>query len=88
MSKKSGAIVAFSFSRGAHEEVARVQRKSAVTIHLITVKDLLERIDWVMDKLGVSAGRPDLRVAPLPQYDPHRRSAAELIASDASAEGA
>ena len=83
--KKSGAIVAFSFGRGAHEEVARVERSKGVTIHLLTVGDLIERIDWVMEQLGVSGGKPDLRVAPLPQYDPHRRSAAELIASEASA---
>lgn len=82
--KKMGAIVAFSFGRGANEEVARARRRG-VTIHLLTVKDLLERIDWVMEQLGVSSGKPDLRLAPLPQYDPHRRSAAELIASDTSA---
>ena len=81
--KKSGAIVAFSFGRGAHEEVARVKKKG-VTIHLLTVKDLVERMDWVMEQLGVSGGKPDLRLAPLPQYDSHRRSAAELIASDVS----
>jgi hypothetical protein len=79
--KTNGAIVAFSFGRGAREEVARV-RRNGVTIHLITVHDLLDRLDWVMTQLGLTAGRPDVRVAPLPKYDATRHSSEELIASD------
>lgn len=79
--KRSGAIIAFSFGRGAREEVARI-RRNEVEIHLITVTDLLERPDWVMAQLGVGGGRPDIRVAPMPKYDATRHSPEELIASD------
>jgi DNA modification methylase len=78
--KKSGAIVAFSFGRGAHEEVARA-RRSGITIHLLTVNDLVDRLDWAMRQLGISGGTPDLRIAPLPQFDASRHSSNELIAS-------
>jgi DNA modification methylase len=81
--KVKGAIVAFSFGRGAHEEVARV-RSSGVLIHLITVNDLLDRLDWVMRQLGIADGRPDLSVAPMPQFDARRHSTDELIASATS----
>ncbi len=40
---KKGYIVAFSFTRGAYEEVARVKKKEGLEIKLITVKDLLEK---------------------------------------------
>lgn len=38
---KKGYIVAFSFSKDAHEEVARIKNKGELEIHLITVKDLV-----------------------------------------------
>jgi DNA modification methylase len=78
--KKRGAIVAFSFGRGAREEVARV-RKKGIEIHLLSVADLLDRLDWAMRQLGISDGKPDLKVAPLPQFDASRHSPEELIAS-------
>jgi DNA modification methylase len=78
--KKSGAIVAFSFGRGAREEAARV-RKNGINIQLLTVTDLLERGDWAMKQLGITGGKPDLSVAPLPQFDASRHSSEELIAS-------
>jgi hypothetical protein len=37
-----GYIVAFSFGKGAHEEVARV-KKDGMRIELITVKDILDK---------------------------------------------
>lgn len=40
---KKGYIVAFSFSKGAYEEVARIKNKGELEIKLITVKDLLEK---------------------------------------------
>lgn len=40
---KKGYIVAFSFSKGAYEEVARIKNKEELEIKLITVKDLLEK---------------------------------------------
>jgi len=79
--KRTGAIVAFSFTRGAHEEVARVKAKG-ITIQLLTVADLLDRLDWAMRQLGISGGRPDLSLAPLPQFDANRHTPNELIASD------
>jgi hypothetical protein len=38
----SGWIVAFSFTRGAREEVARARWEEKLDIHLITVADLLK----------------------------------------------
>ncbi len=40
---KKGYIVAFSFTKGAYEEVARIKNKKELEIRLITVKDLLEK---------------------------------------------
>jgi len=40
--KKKGYIVAFSFGKGAYEEVARVKNKEGLEIILRTVKELLE----------------------------------------------
>ena len=40
---KKGYIVAFSFSKGAYEEVARIKNKEGLEIKLITIKDLLEK---------------------------------------------
>jgi DNA modification methylase len=40
---KKGFIVAFSFSKGAREEVARIKNKKELDIKLITIKELLEK---------------------------------------------
>jgi len=40
---KKGYIVAFSFTKGTYEEVARIKNKKELEIKLITVKDLLEK---------------------------------------------
>lgn len=40
---KKGVITAFSFTKGAHEEVARVKHKEGLDIDLLTVKTILER---------------------------------------------
>ncbi|MHB8589806.1 MAG: DNA methyltransferase [Candidatus Dormibacteraceae bacterium] len=79
---KRGFVIAFSFTKGAREEVSRV-RRDGLDIHLLTVQDLLERPDWVMVQMGIASGLPQLSLAPMPQIDPRRHSAAELIASDA-----
>jgi DNA modification methylase len=76
-----GYIIAFSFGRGAREEVARV-RQDGLDIRLLPVRDLLERPDWVMVQMGIAGGLPQLSVAPMPQITPSRRSAEELIESD------
>ena len=40
---KKGYIVAFSFTKGSYEEVARIKNKEGLEIKLITVEDLLEK---------------------------------------------
>jgi len=40
---KKGFIVAFSFSKGAYEEVARVKSKEGLEIKLITIEELLNK---------------------------------------------
>jgi len=40
---KKGYIVAFSFSKGAYEEVARIKNKEGLEIKLITVEELLTK---------------------------------------------
>jgi hypothetical protein len=39
-------VIAFSFGRGAHEEAARVRREG-LDVHLVTVADLMDRLDDV-----------------------------------------
>ncbi len=45
---RKGYIVAFSFTKGAYEEVARIKNKEGLEIKLITVKDLLEKKKPIM----------------------------------------
>jgi len=40
---KKGYIVAFSFSKGAYEEVARIKNKEKLEIKLITIEELLDK---------------------------------------------
>ena len=40
--KKKGMIIAFSFSKGAHEEAARAKNKDGLDIELKTVKEIME----------------------------------------------
>lgn len=81
--KERGFVIAFSFGRGAHEEVARVKREG-LHIGLVPVDDLLQRLDEVSVLMGVRAGLPGMEAAPLPKLDPKRRSAEELIESEAN----
>lgn len=78
--KRRGFIIAFSFTRGAFEEVARARRQQ-LQIHLVTVEDLLLRLDEVFVSMGVTAGLPRLEAAPLPKLDAKRYSAEELVRS-------
>jgi DNA modification methylase len=78
--KVRGVVIAFSFTRGAHEEVARV-KPHGLSIRLITVSDLLSRNDWAMRQMGVDEV-PRLEVAPMPVIIAARRSASELVDSD------
>ena len=41
--KQKGYVIAFSFGRGAHEEVARARAKMGLDIELVPVQDLLDR---------------------------------------------
>jgi DNA modification methylase len=83
--KQRGFIVAFSFGRGAHEEAARVKRQG-LEIHLVTVDDLLQRLDEFYAKAGVRTGLFGIEAAPLPVMDAKRYSAEELIQSDKAAD--
>ena len=77
-----GYVVAFSFTRGAHEEVARVKAAKGLEIELVTVKDLL---------LGTSelvAPVLNRQVLELPPPRPRdtRPTAEELVKSDQHSE--
>lgn len=41
--KQKGYVVAFGFTKGAYDEVARVKRKNDLEIELLTVKELVEK---------------------------------------------
>ena len=84
--KDKGYIVAFSFTRGAHEEVARVKRDKGLEIELVEVTTLLtDGHDLVTPTAGGLF--TDL---PLPKAPPKdaRPSAEELVKSDQSTETA
>lgn len=41
--KQKGCVVAFGFTKGAYDEVARVKRKNDLEIELLTVRELVEK---------------------------------------------
>lgn len=41
--KQKGYVVAFSFTKGAYDEVARVKRKNGLEIELLTVEELVQK---------------------------------------------
>ena len=57
--KQRGCVVAFSFTRGAHEEVARVRTQKGIHIELLTVRDILQ-------------ARGDLRMPDIDEIFPKR----------------
>jgi hypothetical protein len=82
--KKRGFVIAFSFGRGAHEEAARIRREG-LDIQLVTVADLLDRLDEVLVQMGVttpSGALPGFEALPMPTIDSGKHSADELIQSD------
>ena len=81
--KERGFVIAFSFTKPAHEEVARA-RRDKLQIELITVEDLLTDTAKVVQSMGIAAGLPGLAVAPMPQFDSTKRSATDLIQSSRS----
>jgi DNA modification methylase len=81
--KKRGFVIAFSFGRGAHEEAARIRREG-LDIQLVTVADLLDRLDEVLVQMGVttpSGALPGFEALPMPTIDSGRHSVDELIQS-------
>jgi DNA modification methylase len=86
--RKRGFVIAFSFGRGAVEEAARIRREG-LDIQLVTVADLLDCLDEVLVRMGVtspSGALPGLEALPMPTIDSHRRSADELIQSAKASE--
>lgn len=81
--KKRGFVIAFSFGHGAHEEAARA-RRTGLDVQLVTIADLLDRLDGVMVQMGLaspSGELPGLEATPMPTIDSSRHSAEELIRS-------
>jgi DNA modification methylase len=79
----TGYIIAFSFSRGAHEEAARIKREDGLSIKLITVKEVLisVRRDNVPRTFGPQP-EADVVVLPAMRKPTELPTAEELIASD------
>ena len=78
--KQRGFVIAFSFGRGAHEEVARVKQEG-LEIHLVTVDDLLSRLDEIMKKMVARVGLKGIADMPMPKFEPSRVTAEELVQS-------
>ena len=81
--KDKGYIVAFSFTRGAHEEAARARGAKEIDIALVTVAELLEQVP---DLIPADTGRLIEDELPLPSPRPSetRPSAEQLLESDTS----
>lgn len=80
--KTRGFVIAFSFTRGAHEEVARAKHAKKPAIHLITVKELLDKLDEVTALMGLPRTLGGMAALPLPQLDAKRHTVEELLESD------
>lgn len=79
--KKKGEIVAFSFTKGAYEEAARVKKAKGLEIKLVTVEEILERrADLVTPEPG--ALFPEEATLPEPRPKEALPSVDELIQSD------
>lgn len=80
--KHKGYVVAFSFTRGAHEEAAAVKARKGLDITLVPVADLLTDISSLVTPAAegqLLPADPPLPKAPAKEARP---SAEELIASD------
>jgi hypothetical protein len=77
-----GHIVAFSFTRGAVEEVARVKNAKGLEIELVTVKDLL----LGMSELVAPVLNRQVLELPAPRPRDARPTAEELVESDQRSE--
>lgn len=79
--KKKGYIVGFSFTKDAHEEVARAKREKGLDIVLVPVSHLLEEIsDLITPQAGVLL--PSELPLPPARSPEARPSIEELIASE------
>ena len=84
----TGYIIAFSFTRGAHEEAARA-KDDGLDIRLVTVKEVLLLVKRAGRRSDALGPQPEGDVLPLP---PRRKkqdlpSVEELVASDIEAAG-
>jgi DNA modification methylase len=77
-----GYVVAFSFTRGAHEEVARVKAAKGLDIELVTVKELL----LGMSELVAPVLNRQVLELPKPRPRDARPTAEELVESDEGSE--
>ncbi len=82
--KGAGYIVAFSFTKDAHEEVARVKRAKKQDIRLVTVARLLEEVPDLAP--GPGELFPDLPLPPA-RTPAARPSIEELVASEKAKTG-
>lgn len=90
--KDRGFIIAFSFTKGAHEEVARAKQEKGIDIHLIKVADILgpaDQPDLRTPELGAMFPKPPKTFLDLPLPEARERNARptleELIKSDRAA---
>lgn len=83
--KGSGYIVAFSFTRDAHEEAARAKAKKKLNIRLVTVASLMEQVPDLTPGTG-ELFPPDLPLPPA-RTPAARPSIEELVASETSKSG-
>ncbi len=73
--KEAGCIVAFSFTKDAHEEVARVRAKKGLEIELLTARDILKaRGDLRTPELGEMFPEPPKSFLDLPLPESPRKS--------------
>ncbi len=83
--KSRGCIVAFSFTKGAHEEAARVRAQKGMEIELLTVREILRTRGElrVPDLDGMFPTPPTFLDLPLPEArkKSQRPTASRLIAS-------
>jgi hypothetical protein len=82
----TGYIIAFSFTRGAAEEVARA-KSDGLNIKLVRVKEVLLQVRRPGQPLPRLGPQPEGELLPLPPMRPPKDlpSAEELIASDQQA---
>lgn len=83
--KGSGYIVAFSFTKGAYEEVARVKGARGLDIELVRVRDMLEDVSGLITPNSQKLITDDLPLPPPPGKGT-KPSAKELIDSNRSDE--